>query len=165
MAQPVPLATLLVLALNDQVLKTAWPGPLTGILSDVAGMVVVPLALQAAWEVLAWLRGTWHGPRQSVLAVAIVVVALAFVAVQIWPPATDAYRVGLGLAQWPLRAAIALIGGVPVPDPSPVITVGDAGDLLALPALGVTWWLGRHRAARAERVCVAASVRASGATS
>lgn len=151
MAQPVTLATLLVLALNDQVLKAAWPGSLTGILSDVAGLVVAPLALQAAWEVLAWLRGTWHGPRQPVLAAAIVVVALAFISVQVWPPATDAYRVGLGLAQWPFRAAIALIGGVPLPDPSPVVAVGDAGDLLALPAIGITWWLGRRRVERADR--------------
>ena len=148
---PVPISALAVLVLNDQVFKAAWPGPVTGILSDVAGLVVAPLALQATWEVLDWVRGTSHEPRQFVLAVAIVLVALGFTAVQVWEPATDAYRVGLGLAQWPFRATTALIGGFPVPGPTPAVAVGDAGDLLALPALGVTWWLGRRRAGPAHR--------------
>ncbi|WP_156325293.1 hypothetical protein [Nonomuraea sp. SBT364] len=32
----------LVLLLNDHLLKHAWPGPVTGKLSDVAGLVVAP---------------------------------------------------------------------------------------------------------------------------
>jgi len=41
LARPWFFASVAVLALNDHVLKTSWPGPVTGKLSDVAGLVVV----------------------------------------------------------------------------------------------------------------------------
>ncbi len=110
---PVVLGAVGLLAVNDQVLKAAAPGPLTWILSDVAGLIVAPLALQAGWEVLVWALGRWHGPSGRVLAVAVALVAIGFTAVQLWPPATDAYRVGLGLAQWPFRVVVALALGQP----------------------------------------------------
>ena len=93
---PVALGALVVLALNDRLLKAAWPGPITGILSDVSGLIAAPLALQALWEVVTWVAGRWAGPSRRVLAVAIVVVGVAFALVQVWPLATDAYRIGLG---------------------------------------------------------------------
>jgi hypothetical protein len=143
--QPLPLAALALLALNDQVLKAAWPGPVTGILSDVAGLLVVPIALQAGREVVAWATGRWRGPSMRVLGAAIVVVGVGFVAVQLVPAATHAYRLGLGVAQWPFRALVAAFAGAPIPAVAPVLAVGDAGDLLALPVLAVTWWLGLRR--------------------
>jgi hypothetical protein len=144
---PAVLIALAVLLLNDHVLKAAWPGPMTWILSDVAGLIVAPLAVQAAWELGSWLAGQWAGPRRDVLAASVGLVAAGFVALQLWPPATDAYRMGLGLAQWPFLAALALTQGLPVPAPTQVVAVGDAADLLALPALAVTWWLGQSRLA------------------
>ena len=85
---PVALIALAVLVLNDQVLKAAWPGFVTGKLSDIAGLIVAPLALQAAWEVGDMGVGRWRGPSLTVLAVSIAVVGLGFAAVQIWEPAT-----------------------------------------------------------------------------
>ena len=41
---PVALVALAILIVNDRLLKDAWPGPVTGKLSDVAGLVVAPLA-------------------------------------------------------------------------------------------------------------------------
>ena len=145
---PVAIVALVVLVLNDRVLKAAWPGPVSGILSDVAGLVVAPLAVVAAWEVGAWALGRWHGPSRRVLAVAIVVVGVAFAAVQVWPPATEAYRIGLGLLQWPFAAVAAIVAGSAVPAPRPVVAVADIEDLLALPALAVSWWAGSRRVAR-----------------
>ncbi len=142
---PVALIALAVLVLNDQVLKAAWPGFVTGKLSDIAGLIVAPLALQAAWELGAWIVGRWRGPSRTVLAVSIAVVGLAFAAVQIWEPATDAYRWSLGVAQWPFRALAAAVTGAPSPSVVPVVATGDAEDLVALPALAITWWLGRRR--------------------
>jgi hypothetical protein len=142
---PVALAALAVLILNDQVLKAAWPGPVTGKLSDVAGLIVAPLAGQAAWEVGAWLRGRWRGPSGLVLAVAAGVVAAGFVAIQVWPPAVDLYRWGLAILQWPVLAIAAGLSGGSLPALEPVVMTPDVGDLLALPALAVTWWLGRRR--------------------
>ena len=116
---PIAIAAIALLALNDQWLKAAWPGPVTWIASDVAGLIVAPLALQAVWEIGVWAVGRWQGPSLRVLAVAIAVVGIGFVAVQVWPPATDAYRSGLGAAQWPFRAVVALIGGAPIPASHP----------------------------------------------
>ena len=45
LAHPGSVLALVVLVLNDHVLKQAWPGPVTGKLSDVAGLVVAPLLL------------------------------------------------------------------------------------------------------------------------
>jgi hypothetical protein len=39
---PVTVLSTIVLLLNDHVLKVAWPGPVTGKLSDVAGLIVAP---------------------------------------------------------------------------------------------------------------------------
>jgi hypothetical protein len=142
---PVALVALATLIANDQLLKAAWPGVVTGKLSDVAGLVVAPLALQAAWEVGQWVAERWHGPTASVLAVAIVVVGLGFAAVQVWAPASDAYDWALGAAQWPFRALAASLTGAPTPGVDPVVATADAEDLLALPALAVTWWVGRRR--------------------
>ena len=45
LGHPLSVAALVLLALNDHVLKQAWPGFVTGKLSDVAGLVVAPLVL------------------------------------------------------------------------------------------------------------------------
>lgn len=142
---PVAVLALVVLVVNDQVLKAAWPGVVTGKLSDVAGLIVAPLVVQAAWEVIQWVAGRWSGPSARVLAIAIVTVGVTFAAVQVWPPATDLYRGAMGVAQWPLRLLASLVTGTPRPNLVPVQTVADAADLLALPALAVTWWVGRRR--------------------
>ncbi len=144
---PVVAIAVAVLVLNDHVAKAIWPGPVTGIASDVAGLIVAPLVLQAAWEIgvlggraLAWAvdasprrhdrrrgRRVRRGP------------ALA--------PATDGYRWGLAALQWPVRAIAAIIDSAAVPEVRPVRAVADAADLLALPALAITWWRGLRRRA------------------
>ncbi len=48
MASPVFVLAVAVLLLNDHVLKAAWPGLVTGKLSDVAGVVMVAVGLMAA---------------------------------------------------------------------------------------------------------------------
>ena len=148
---PVAIGALVVLIVNDQILKAAWPGPLTGILSDVAGLVAAPIVAQAMWEVGAWGLGRWTGPSRRVLAAAIALVGVAFTLVQLWPPATQAFRVGLGWLQWPFALVAALLSGDALPPPDPVVAVGDVEDLLALPALAVSWWVGRSRRPRTAR--------------
>jgi hypothetical protein len=142
---PVSLLALATLIVNDQLLKAAWPGVVTGKLSDVAGLVVAPLSLQAAWEIGQWIAGRWRGPSTSVLVAAIVVVGLGFAAVQVWDPASDAYGWTLGAAQWPFRALAAFLTGAPLPNVAPAVATADAEDLLALPVLVVTWSVGRRR--------------------
>jgi hypothetical protein len=56
LASPVTVASLVLLALNDHVLKQTWPGWVTGKLSDVAGLVVAPAVLAVALAVAAVRR-------------------------------------------------------------------------------------------------------------
>lgn len=141
----IPIGALAILILNDRILKAAWPGLVTGKLSDVAGLIVTPLAIQAAWEVGLWARHRWTAPSSRVLAVAIVLVGIGFSAIQVWQPAMELYRWGLGTAQWPFLALGAALSGAPLPAIVPVQATADAGDLLALPALALSWWSGRRR--------------------
>lgn len=142
---PLVLIALALLILNDQLLKAVWPGVVTGKVSDVAGLVVAPLVLVGLWEIGQWVSGRWRGPSASALLIAIVAVGLVFAATQVWEPASDAYSWILGAAQWPFRAVAALASGVPMPSILPVVATADPEDLLALPALAVTWLVGRRR--------------------
>ncbi len=51
------MLALVVLVLNDHVLKQAYPGMLTGKLSDVAGLVVAPLLLGVLLTAMRASRG------------------------------------------------------------------------------------------------------------
>ncbi|HEX6867967.1 MAG TPA: hypothetical protein VF119_04130, partial [Candidatus Limnocylindrales bacterium] len=106
--------------------------------------------------------GRWRGPTRTALAGATLVVAVGFVASQAWPPAGDAYRLTLGIAQWPAAAIIALSNGATIPPIVPVVAVADAEDLVALPVLAVTWWVGSRRVARSKAPAPAPADPASG---
>lgn len=138
---PVPLGALAILAANDHWGKAAWPGLVTGKLSDVAGLVFFPLLLQGIWEV----GGGAVRPR--VLALACVATALGFAAVKVFPPAHLLYEHGLGLLQWPYWVARAELLGVWPPPLAPVSLEADPTDLLALPAVLLAWAVGRARGA------------------
>jgi hypothetical protein len=142
---PIVLVSLGLLIANDQVLKGLWPGPVTGKLSDIAGLIVAPIALLAAWEIGSHAVGRPWGPSRTAVLSAIVLAGLAFAAIQVWEPASEAFRVGLGVLQWPFRALGAWAAGGTIGAPVPVAAVADAEDLLALPALAAAWWAGRSR--------------------
>lgn len=135
---PVPLVAIGVLLLNDHVLKAASPGFVTGKLSDVAGLVFFPLFLVSVFEVIEARFVTAWRPRFVAIDAAVIATAVVFALVQIWEPATWAYRYGLGLLQWPFAA---LAGGAF----HPVVVMADPTDLVTVPAVAVAWWLGRRR--------------------
>jgi hypothetical protein len=143
---PIALVALAVLVLNDHVLKEITPSPLTGILSDVAGIVLFPLVLQAGWELLS--RGRRHPSSGRAIVVACVATGIAFAAVELIPVAADLYRYGLGALQWSAAAPMTALGSDPVPALRPVVAVADPLDLLALPALVIPWSIGRCRTRR-----------------
>jgi hypothetical protein len=127
---PVTIAAIAVLVVNDHVLKAAYPGWVTGKLSDVAGLAFFPLLLAAVAE-----RIGSRGVRVTVIAAAAT--GVVFAAVKTVPLAADAYRVGLAALQWPARAIGALVGGRATPGLGEVQLVMDPTDLLALPALAI----------------------------
>lgn len=137
---PLSLAALLVLVANDHLGKQAFPGFLTGKLSDVAGMIFFPLLLATAWR---WSVGRRWQPRRSevVLLAAVLATAVVFTLVKTVPAAGDAYRFGLGSAQWPFRALLAWARAEGTPTLRPVSLVQDPTDLAALPALLVSCWI------------------------
>lgn len=127
---PAWLASLLLLALNDHVLKGAGllPGVVTGKLSDVVGLVVAPLLLAALLRVRS--MRAWVACHLAVGAV--------FSAIQLSAAAADGFTALMGLCGF-----------------SWVIT-RDPTDLLALPALAASAWgflpvMRRPAAANARR--------------
>ncbi|GAA2737416.1 hypothetical protein GCM10009867_24470 [Pedococcus aerophilus] len=106
-APPTVLA-LVVLVLNDHVWKHQWPGPVTGKVSDVAGLLVAPPLIALAMSPLRMVR---RPDRWAVAAV-----ALGFTA-------TKTSDAGAATAS----AAWSII--------TPSFVRADATDLLALPVL------------------------------
>ncbi|RYZ08386.1 MAG: hypothetical protein EOO73_08010 [Myxococcales bacterium] len=144
---PVMLGALLLLVVNDHVLKRLCPSPLTGKLSDVAVVVVLPVFLHGVVELVhsQWL----HRPLSAKaanrwLGVCLALSLLVFALPEVWPPAEAAYRYGLGAAQWPFKAAWRWALSEALPPLRPVRATADWTDLLTMP----TAWLAFHVAKR-----------------
>lgn len=144
---PIALAAVVALVANDHLWKGVGPAPVTGILSGVAGLVLTPLVLVAGFELLSAVMGRSHRPSARLLLVACAATGIGYAAVEIVPTATEAYRYGWGVLQWPGSAIAAWIGGNSLPAPTPVQAVADPLDLFALPALWLAWRAGRARTA------------------
>ncbi len=142
---PATVVATFVLLVNDHLLKTLWPGLVTGKLSDVAGLLVAPPVLALAFSaVLALLRigssssalaslRTGSSPVLASLAPtrlaahgAIVVTGVGFTLVK-----TTEAGAELASRAWALAAG-------------PSRTLADPTDLVALPALGVAWLIWRR---------------------
>jgi hypothetical protein len=142
---PVTLAALALLLLNDHVLKAAWPGPVTGKLSDLAGMAFFPILLLSAWELVFALRGRWRGPTVLALATAVAVTAAGFILIKTVPMAAQTAGWMLGWSQWLLSLPVHLLMGAPLPPISRAMIVADPTDLAALPALTLAIGVGASR--------------------
>lgn len=145
---PLALGAMAVLALNDHWGKAAWPGLVTGKLSDVAGLLFFPLAVQAAWELVRARGGRATEPSRSVLVGAALATAVVFTLVKVSPAAAELYRLTFGALRWPLDAVLALARTSPLPPLSKVMLTRDVTDLVALPAVLVSVLVGwsRHAA-------------------
>lgn len=134
LTHPVALAAVSLMAFNDHFVKHHHPGWVSGKLSDVAGLVVLPLTLCALAEIAA---GRSLGPRWR--AACIAVSAVGYGLVEVWPPAETAWCWTWGALQWPFRAAWAWAAGQAVPPVAPVVATSDWTDLLVLPASALAW--------------------------
>jgi hypothetical protein len=139
-AHPLALCALVTLAVNDHLLKAAFPGILTGKLSDAAGLILVPFYLAGAAEILAWLVGRQWRASLRAFAILALLTGIGFAAVKVIEEANAVYEQALGVAQWAVTIPFGLVTGSPIRLPRPVALVADPTDLLALPALVLAAW-------------------------
>ena len=128
---PVALAAVIVLVVNDWVLKPRFHGVVTGKLSDVAGLVFAPVVLSAVVGLVlkvARARDPYLTHRR--LVACCVATAAGFAAVKLCAPIREHLA--------------ALIGHHAEFYP-------DWTDLLALPAVLVAYWIGRDELRRVAR--------------
>jgi hypothetical protein len=138
MLHPVVVGAVLLLMLNDHLLKSVSPGLVTGKLSDLAGLVFFPLLLVSLVEVAQVLIGRFVAPSGRTLIRCLIATGCLFAAVKLLPVAADAYGLVWGVLQAPLRVMTG--------DPQgPVALVQDPTDLMALPAVAIGWIIGRRR--------------------
>jgi len=129
---PVALAAVVLLVVNDWLLKPHWHDAVTGRLSGVAGLVFAPVVLSAVVG-LALHASARLGARvdpslsRARLVACVVATGAGFAAVKLWPAAGDALAraIGHGAEFYP-----------------------DRTDLYCLPALAVAWWIGRDELRR-----------------
>lgn len=151
LGDPVTVVALVVLLLNDHLLKPAYGTWWTGKLSDVAGLVVAPplVGLLVALVVPRL-------PARSVAATAVAMVGAGFAVVK-----------GTSVGAVAASAVWTWVAG-------PARVLPDRTDLVALPALALALWAGRRSGARSEQqsprwfrlvVVLPVAVLAVGATS
>lgn len=151
---PLSVSCLLVLVVNDHVLKRACPGIVTGKLSDFSGLFLLPLFLHALFElVYARCQGKACSPRLSrgTLALSAIVSAAGFALAELGGLGETSYRFGLAALQWPLRALFALAHWHALPALAPVRATADLSDLIALPMAFFAYRIGRRDLSRNAR--------------
>jgi hypothetical protein len=144
---PALLVSLVVLVLNDHVLKRVCPGVITGKLSDFAVVIVLPLFLHGVVElVLARALGRSLSSRAADrwLLGSLLVSLLVFALPEFWQPAEDAYRFGLAYGQRPFRALWARLSGRELGPLRPVRATADLTDLFAMPFAAIAYWAARR---------------------
>ena len=134
------LGAVVVLIINDHFLKAAWPGVVTGKVSDFAGLLFFPLFLQGAVEVISSLLGRWRGPSERVLLVAVALTGVVFTSIKTLPMANELAAGMLGLAQFLVGQ---LTASASVPHAASIAL--DPRDLVALPMLALAYVIGRRR--------------------
>lgn len=145
---PVALTAIAVMLVNDHVLKQCCPSWLSGKLSDVTGLVLCPLLLQALYECVearGVARPAAPHPSNRALWVGVVSTGAGYTLVELWQPAELVWCWTWGVLSWPLRAAVTFLSHGALHPLRPVRATSDLSDLAVLPALWVALHIGRRR--------------------
>lgn len=135
LAHPLTIAMLALWIINDHYLKAALGNELTGKLSDVASLAVFPLIPVAVYEIFCGLRGASTHRGLAVLLGSLCATGSVMVGINLWDSWAYAYRVGLGLCQWPFYALYELVTLRILPPTHTVDLTMDPTDIWTLPAL------------------------------
>jgi hypothetical protein len=122
-----PLMAVTLFAINNGLLKRAWPGQVTGKLSDLLVCFFLPLFVSALLERVSRLSA---GTR---LAIGIALTGATFIAVKTSAAASHVLDRGIALLLQPFGVRTA---------PNRV----DVTDLCALPMLALSWIYARRKA-------------------
>jgi len=126
LTHPVTIGSVVLLLLNDHVLRQRWPSWWTGKLGDIAWLAFAPLLIAHLLSLLIprYIRRRSDG----VIGASIGIVTAGFAAVKAIPAIYTAFH-GL-LRSW-----------------APVVSTlrYDPGDLIALPAVSVAFWIWQSR--------------------
>ena len=145
---PLVLAMAALWLLNDHFLKGAYGNAWTGKLSDVASLAVFPLLPLCVYQIGCAWAGLRPARSAAILAISLFATGAVMLTINVYEPAAEAYRVGLGIAQWPFRGAWSLWLEGALPPLRPVVLTMDPSDLWTLPALLIPWWIGDDRGRR-----------------
>lgn len=141
---PLILGMMLLWGCNDHMFKAWFGNALTGKLSDVAGLAVVPLIPLCVYGLLCAARKRPPTHHQKVLGTSLLVVGGLFAAVNTQPICSEAYQWSMAWAQWPFRALFHVLTEQPSAPAVPLGHTLDPTDLFALPALYIPWWVARQ---------------------
>ena len=141
LTHPLIIAMLVLWIINDHVLKSLLANGLTGKLSDIASLAVFPLIPVAVYEIACGLRGVPTRGIKTVLYLSLFATGSVMVGINVWDGWAEAYRVGLGICQWPFYAFAAVMTGDTVSPPHTVQLTMDPTDIWTLPSLMVPGWL------------------------
>jgi hypothetical protein len=139
---PVALCALVVVLVNDHILKPHAPSTLSGKASDFAGLIYFPLLIASVIEVTRRLRRVEEWPTciRQVVSISAVVGA-AFAAIKLLPVAGDVYRAVIGFLMWPIWSFGQVVSGEGPAALSQANLVQDPWDLIALPCVLIPVWI------------------------
>jgi hypothetical protein len=132
---PITLISVLIVIVNDRLLKPHLPGALSGKLSDFAGLVMFPLIVTGLVELARsrWTQAWRLGP--GFVPAVVGLEALIFLLIKTWTPAADVYRAVVGAGLWCLRLPLSPWNGAP--EYRRALHIEDPSDLWALAVLPI----------------------------
>jgi hypothetical protein len=141
---PVSIVAGALLVINDQILKSEWPGAVTGKLSDIAGLILFPLLLVSLAECFRFLL------RRRILVESDellwpLICGLGFILVKCTALGNSAYARSVGSIRWPVHAVVAEFHHDALPSIQPILVARDYTDLTVLGVLVLPYILTRAR--------------------
>jgi hypothetical protein len=142
---PLLLGSVVLWGLNDHLLKAAFPGFVTGKLSDLAALAVAPVLVVGWVELLSpqFVRRRALG----IVVLASVLAATAMALINLVEVAAEAYRWTMGLMQWPYHWLAFGDAAGKLGESRAALTM-DVGDALTAPAALLPIWLVAKRSSR-----------------